>query len=75
MLAWAMPPDARTAYRTELDIDDATWARGRGWALQQAALFIPYYAETIPTGVAAARRRLDALLNEGDTPQDGLARG
>jgi aminoglycoside phosphotransferase (APT) family kinase protein len=75
MLAWAMPPDARTAYRAELDIDNATWARGRGWALQQAALFIPYYAETIPAGVAAARRRLHALLNEGDTPQEGPALG
>jgi len=75
MLAWAMPPDARSTYRAALNIDEATWARGRGWALQQAAQFIPYYAETIPGGVAAARRRLAALLNEDDTLQEGSARG
>ncbi|MHB8467758.1 MAG: phosphotransferase, partial [Acidimicrobiales bacterium] len=73
MLAWAMPPDARAVYRTALTIVDATWARGRGWALQQAVLFIPYYAETIPDGVTAARRRLDALLNEHDPSPVRLA--
>jgi aminoglycoside phosphotransferase (APT) family kinase protein len=65
MLAWAMPSDARSVYRAALDMDDATWARGRGWALEQAVHFIPYYAETIPDGVAAARGRLKALLNDG----------
>ena len=67
MLAWAMPPEARAVYRAELRIDDATWARGRGWALQQAVQFIPYYAETIPDGVAAARFRLEAILNDDVT--------
>jgi hypothetical protein len=28
--------------------------------------FIPYYADTIPDGVAAARRRLDAVLSDGN---------
>ena len=64
MLAWAMPADARLEYRVALGVDEATWARGRGWTLQQAVLFIPYYARTIPQGVAAARRRLDAVLEE-----------
>ena len=62
MLGWSMPARARAVYRSALGFDDATWARGRGWALQQAALFIPYYAETIPAGVAAARSRLEAVL-------------
>jgi aminoglycoside phosphotransferase (APT) family kinase protein len=75
MLAWAMPPDARAVYRAELGIDDATWARGRGWALQQAVHFIPYYAETIPDAVAAAKHRLDALLNDDDVPAPGRSRG
>jgi hypothetical protein len=30
-------------------------------------MFIPYYAETIPDGVAAARRRLDAVLADDGT--------
>jgi aminoglycoside phosphotransferase (APT) family kinase protein len=67
MLAWAMPPAARVIFRREVAFDDATWARGRGWALQQAVTFIPYYERTIPDGVAAAHRRLDALLT-GDEP-------
>jgi len=38
-------------------------------------LFFPYYAETIPCGVAAARRRLDALLNQGGRLQEERAGG
>jgi aminoglycoside phosphotransferase (APT) family kinase protein len=64
MLAWAMPRPARVEYRETLAVDDSTWARGRGWTLQQAVTFIPYYARTIPDGVAAARRRLDAVLED-----------
>jgi aminoglycoside phosphotransferase (APT) family kinase protein len=62
MLAWSLPPEARAAYRAALAVDDATWARARGWAVEQAVTFIRYYAETIPDGVAAARHRLDAVL-------------
>ena len=33
-IAWSLlPAEARKVFRTELDVDDATWARGRGWAL------------------------------------------
>ena len=62
MLAWSLPPEARAAYRAALGVDEATWVRARGWAVEQAVNFIPYYADTIPDGVAAARRRLDAVL-------------
>jgi len=65
MVAWAMPPGARARYRAALNMDDATWARGRGWAIEQAAHFIPYYETTIPAGVAAARDRLEAALTDG----------
>jgi aminoglycoside phosphotransferase (APT) family kinase protein len=64
MFAWSLPPDARAEYLTALEIDDATRARARAWVVEQAAMFIPYYAETIPLGVEAAKRRLDAVLNE-----------
>lgn len=62
MLAWAMPPAARAGYRAAMGVDDATWARGRAWVIEQAVHFIPYYARTIPAGVAAALRRLEAVL-------------
>lgn len=66
MLAWDMPAKARAVYRDALGFDDHTWARGRGWALHQAMLFVPYYTETIPDGVDAARRRLERLLADDD---------
>jgi aminoglycoside phosphotransferase (APT) family kinase protein len=66
MLAWSLPPAARAIYREELAVDEATWARAMGWSVYKAAQFIPYYAETIPDGVAAAKRRLDAILDECD---------
>ena len=34
MLAWTyLPPVARSVFRRVLDVDDATWSRARGWAL------------------------------------------
>jgi aminoglycoside phosphotransferase (APT) family kinase protein len=65
MLAWSLPPEARTAFQAALNFDAATWARARGWVVQQAVLFIPYYSKTIPDAVAAARLRLQAALDEG----------
>lgn len=64
MLAWWLPPGERARFRDALGLDDAAWRRGRGWALEQAAWFIPYYARTLPAAVAAARERLDAVLEE-----------
>lgn len=66
MVAWSLPAGARAVYRAALDIDDATWRRGRGWTVEQAVHFIPYYAGTIPSGVDAARRRLDAVLADDE---------
>ena len=68
MLAWSLPPDARAAYRAALGVDDATWARARGWTVEQAAHFIPYYADTIPEGVARSLQRLHIVLTEDDAP-------
>ncbi|GMA23553.1 hypothetical protein GCM10025864_13120 [Luteimicrobium album] len=64
MVAWALPTVARPVFREHAGFDDATWARGRGWVIQQAVAFIPYYRTTIPDGVEAAWRRLDAVLAE-----------
>jgi aminoglycoside phosphotransferase (APT) family kinase protein len=70
MLAWSLPPEARAVYRAALGVDDATWARARGWTVEQAALFIPYYADTIPEGVALSLQRLRVVLTEDDaTPE------
>jgi len=61
-IAWELfSGESRDAYRAALGIDDATWARGRGWAIT-AVYGIPYYEHTNPGIVARARRRLAAIL-------------
>jgi aminoglycoside phosphotransferase (APT) family kinase protein len=61
-VAWNLfPPAARQAYRDALAIDDATWARGKGWVL--TGIFgLTYYRDTNPVLVANARRGIEAVL-------------
>jgi aminoglycoside phosphotransferase (APT) family kinase protein len=65
MVAWTfLTAETRTAFRTELGVDDATWARGRGWALSWALIALPYYLHTHPPIARDARRTIDELLAE-----------
>lgn len=62
-VAWAvLDADTRPIFRELLEIDDATWARGRGWALSQALIALPYYLHTYPVIVQEARRWLAEAL-------------
>lgn len=63
MIAWGLfSGESRAAFRAALGVDEATWRRGRGHALSQAAIFIPYYRDTNPSGVAAALHQLRQVL-------------
>ena len=63
MIAWSLfSGDSRAAFRAALGVDEATWTRGRGHALSQAVIFVPYYLATNPEGVANARRAIDQVL-------------
>jgi aminoglycoside phosphotransferase (APT) family kinase protein len=63
-VAWELlDAEARAVYRAELDVDDATWARGRGWAIR-AVYGIPYYRETNPGIVERAWRRLHNVIDD-----------
>lgn len=65
MIAWGLfRGPSRQTFRAALGIDDATWARGRGQALSQAAIFIPYYLETNPVGINYAWRTIDQVLRD-----------
>jgi aminoglycoside phosphotransferase (APT) family kinase protein len=65
MIAWSLFSGAsREAFRVEVAVDEATWLRGRGHALSQAVIFIPYYWHTNPIGVKSARRMIEELLAE-----------
>jgi aminoglycoside phosphotransferase (APT) family kinase protein len=67
MVAWKMlDASARERFRSALSVDEATWARARGWALSQAVGALSYYTmETNPTLVLEARRWLAELLADG----------
>ena len=63
LVAWTLFSGAsRNAFRAALAVDDATWERGRGWALSWALIYIPYYLHTNPAGVAIARRTIGEVL-------------
>lgn len=64
MVAWkVLSADARDIFRTELSVDEATWARSRGWALSQALIALAYYTlETNPVLVHEARRWMAEVL-------------
>ena len=56
--------DSRTRFRAELDVDAASWLRGRGWALSQAVSALSYYWETNPGMIRQASRALAQLLSD-----------
>lgn len=63
MVAWSfLPADARELFRAALTVDDATWARARGWALSVALIAIPYYRTTNPVRVEYSWRRIGEVL-------------
>jgi aminoglycoside phosphotransferase (APT) family kinase protein len=61
--AWNLfPTDVRYDYGTALGVDDATWARGRGWALSVALVALPYYRDTNPVITALSEHVLHEVL-------------
>ena len=64
MVAWKLfKGESRYLFRGKLSVDDATWARARGWALSQALIAISYYTpETNPLLFREAQRWLAEVL-------------
>ncbi|GAA3216050.1 aminoglycoside phosphotransferase family protein [Nonomuraea helvata] len=63
LAAWKfLPPEARGVFRETLGVDEAAWARGRGWGLASSLPVPddPYYAD--PVRVEAALRHLDEII-------------
>jgi aminoglycoside phosphotransferase (APT) family kinase protein len=61
---WFLTAETRPLFRAELAVDDASWMRGRGWALSCALIALPYYWETNPTFASYARRTLAEVLGD-----------
>ena len=65
MPAWSyLPPEARDTFREGLVIDDASWERGRGWALSFGLIALPYYRATNPVLARIARQSIDAVIDD-----------
>src|SRR5262245_21268981 len=54
--------ETRGHFRAARGVDDAAWARGRGWALSVSLVALPYYLHTNPGIVATSRRVIAEVL-------------
>ena len=62
-IAWTLlRGESRNAFRAALRLDDATWARGRGWALWKALITLAEHIDTNPLEAGRARRVIDEVL-------------
>ncbi|MEW2521681.1 aminoglycoside phosphotransferase family protein [Actinacidiphila alni] len=57
-----MSPGSRAVFRSALGTDDATWARGRGWALTTGLNAYTSYAATHPRIAASTTRQITQTL-------------
>ena len=63
MAAWLfLSAENREAFSAVLKVDDATWVRGRGWALSVGVIALPYYRTSNPILAGIARRAIDEAL-------------
>ncbi|MDT9598536.1 aminoglycoside phosphotransferase family protein [Sphingosinicella sp. GR2756] len=61
--AWSLfRGNARAAFREAVEVDNATWARGRAWALIEGVLALSYYRGRQEDLAQAGRRVLDQVL-------------
>ncbi|OAS16499.1 aminoglycoside phosphotransferase family protein [Paenibacillus oryzisoli] len=65
MVAWTfLTKGSREEFRSLLTVDEATWERGRGWALSFGLVAYAYYIDKNPGLAAISRRTIDEVLNE-----------
>jgi aminoglycoside phosphotransferase (APT) family kinase protein len=64
-IAWTLfSGDSREAFRAALPVDDATWARGRGWAMWKALITLAEHVDTNPAEAGKARLAIDEVLSD-----------
>lgn len=64
-VAWNLfSSQTRQVFREAMQVDEATWARGRGWALSVGLIALPYYKNTNPVLAGIARRAIEEVLAE-----------
>ncbi|MEV7292471.1 aminoglycoside phosphotransferase family protein [Streptomyces microflavus] len=69
--AWyLLPAGAGETFRTAVEADEATWERGRGWALSIAVMELAAYRESNPVMARNAWWVIEGILARG-TDRDG----
>jgi len=64
-IAWTLfDRDSRNAFRAALGLDDAAWARGRGWTLWKALIVLAGLKGTNPLEVEKSRQIIDEVLTD-----------
>ena len=65
VIAWTfLEPQSRAEFRSTMDVGDAIWARGRGWALWKAIVILAGLIETNEREAASAGYALQQLLQD-----------
>ncbi len=68
MVAWTyLSADARPVFRDALAVDDATWARGRGWALHLGLMAAAYSADNPVLGNIGRYTIAEVLADSGQS--------
>jgi aminoglycoside phosphotransferase (APT) family kinase protein len=63
IVAWnVFNAESREVLRAALEVDEATWKRGRGWALSIGLIALPYYEHSNPTLAAVSRYAVREVL-------------
>lgn len=61
--AWALfGPHARQVFRDAVEVDDASWRRGSGWAISVGLSALPYYLHTNQPMVRQAGHLIDQVV-------------
>jgi aminoglycoside phosphotransferase (APT) family kinase protein len=65
MAAWTLfAGESRAAFRRNLQADELTWRRAKGWALTRI-FNVAYYENSNPVFSLDARRTIGAVLYDG----------
>jgi aminoglycoside phosphotransferase (APT) family kinase protein len=63
IVAWNLfNAESREVLRAALNVDEATWKRGRGWALSVGLIALPYYEHSNPALAAVSRYAVREVL-------------
>jgi aminoglycoside phosphotransferase (APT) family kinase protein len=65
VIAWTfLSGPSRARFRAELEVDSATWSRGRGWGMWKALITLVGHLERDAPEAAVSRRDIDQILSD-----------